>query len=184
MKNYLFGLVVVLVVISSAPVVYSSGEFDTSTYVSSVTDGDTFVTTSEGTIRLADVDAPEFWENYTAYAESKDFLTSLIEGETVYLDIDSLYVTDYGDGNRTVCIAYIDINSTHYLNVNQALVEEGFAIRKDYENDFNPENWSLYVHVNDIPEVPSWIILPLFLVATLLATLVKARGVHSLFSSI
>lgn len=37
-----------------------SGEIDATTIVSQVIDGDTFDTTSEGRIRLADVDAPEF----------------------------------------------------------------------------------------------------------------------------
>ena len=64
---------------------------------------------------------------------------------TVYLDIDSFYVSDnYGTGNRTVCVVYIDFNSTHYLNINQILVKQRLVAIKDVENDFNPNVWAYY----------------------------------------
>jgi endonuclease YncB( thermonuclease family) len=62
MKKYIFSLVLLAILVSSVPMAYCSGEFDVSTVVSSVTDGDTFEATSEGTVRLADVDAPEYYE--------------------------------------------------------------------------------------------------------------------------
>ena len=174
MKDYLFGLVLVLMIISSVPVVYSSGEFDTSTVVSSVTDGDTFETTSEGTVRLADIDAPEYYEY--GYQSAKDFLISLIYGKTVYLDIDDFYRT--GTYGRLICVAYVNYNLTHYLNVNKALLVEGYAEISNYNNEFSPYSWSLYIPKQDIPEFPSWIILPLFLIATLFALIIKKRLFH------
>jgi len=160
-----------LIVISSVPVIYGSGEFDTSTVVSSVTDGDTFETTSEGTVRLADIDAPEYYEY--GYQSSRDFLISIIYGKTVYLDIDDIYRT--GTYGRLICVAYVQINSTHYLNVNKALLVENHAEISNYDNEFNPYSWNLYVPKQDIPEFPSWTVLPLFLVTTLLVILFRTR---------
>jgi hypothetical protein len=94
----------------------------------------------------------------------------------VYLDIDSLYVTDYyGTGDRLVCVVYINYNSTHYLNVNKVLILEGYAVSKEFENDFNPENWTLYVPIEDIPEFPPEIILLFILVASSVVILTKQR---------
>ena len=158
-------------IITNAPVVYCSGEFDAT--VSSVTDGDTFETTSEGTIRLADVNAPETYE--IGYQVSKDYLFSLLYEKTVYLDIDDIYRT--GGFGRLICVVYVSYNATHYLNVNQALIEGNYAETVNYDNEFNPYSWELYVHINDISEFPSWIILPLFLTVTLFAIVIKKRGV-------
>ena len=172
-----FGIIFLVMTVSFAPVVYGSGEIDASTVVSSVIDGNTFETTTEGMIKLADVDTTcHDWDNSTGFISSKSILASLIDGKTVYLEIDSLYVTDYfGTGNRTVCVIYIDFNSTHYLNVNQALVEQGFVISNDYENDFNPDDWTRYIKKKNMSEFPSWIILPLLLVGTLMITVYKKK---------
>ena len=140
--------IIVAILISSIPTVYGSGEFDTSTVVSLVTDGDTFDTTSEGTVRLADVDASEYYEY--GYQSAKDFLISLIYGKTVYLDIDDIYGT--GTYGRLICVAYVTYNSTHYVNINQALLIEGHAEISNYNNEFNPYSWSLYIPKQDIPE--------------------------------
>ena len=129
--------------------------------MSSVTDGDTFETTSEGTIRLADVDAPETYE--VGYQASKDYLFSLLYEKTVYLDIDDIYRT--GGFGRLICVVYVSYNSTHYLNVNQALIEENYAEAKNYDNEFSPYSWELYVHKNDIPEFPSWASLLITVIA-------------------
>ena len=57
-----------------------------------------------------------------------------------------IYVSDnYGTGNRTVCVVYIDFNSTHYLNINQILVKQRLVAIKDVENDFNPNDWVHYI---------------------------------------
>ena len=171
MVKLMFCLFLVLFSGFSLPVVYCSGEFDAETVVISVTDGDTFGTTTEGIIRLADVDAPETYE--VGYQASKDYLFSLIYGNTVYLDIDDLYQT--GGFGRLICVVYVSYNSTHYLNVNQALIEGNYAEPVNYDNEFSPYSWELYVHKNDVPEFPSWIILPLFMVITLLAVITYTR---------
>jgi len=158
-------------IFTNAPVVYCSGEFDATSGVSSVTDGDTFETTSEGTIRLADVDAPETYE--VGYQASKDYLISLLYGKTVYLDIDDIYRT--GGFGRLICVVYVSYNVTHYLNVNQALLEGNYAEPVNYDNEFSPYSWELYVDNNSIPEFPSWMILPLLLVATFSIFIIKKR---------
>jgi endonuclease YncB( thermonuclease family) len=100
-----------------------------------VYDGDSFETTI-GDVRLADIDAPEYNDT------SRDALVALINNEEVFLDVDDRYQTDpYG---RYVCVTYIEVNATHLLNVNQYLVENGFAVITNYNNEFNPASWTLY----------------------------------------
>ena len=68
MNRQIVWILFLFFIITHARVVYCSGEFDATAVVSSVADGDTFGTTSEGTIRLADVDAPETFEvGYDCY---------------------------------------------------------------------------------------------------------------------
>jgi len=155
------------------PVVQSpcSGEIDMTTVVSWVIDGDTFDTTSGERIRLADVDAPEYGE--IGYYEAKNLLISLIYDKEVHLDIDDIYRTDPYD--RLVCMVYLPYNSTHLKNINKALLVEGVAVVKDYENEFNPNTWSLYCPIEAIPEFPSFLILPLFMLATLLVAIFYRR---------
>jgi len=103
--------------------------------------GDTFyVSGLPERVRLADVDAPEL---STAEGQrAKAALEALLLGRRVCLDIDDLYKTDrYG---RFVAVAYLDYNETHWLNVNQWLVERGYAAYVDYLNEFHPP-WPLYV---------------------------------------
>lgn len=91
-----------------------------------------FETTSQGTVRLADVDAPEYSE--MGYQDATDHLTALIYGQRAYLDIDDLYrIGGYG---RLICVVYLQYNSTHYLNVNKALQVEGHAKLHDYNREF------------------------------------------------
>jgi hypothetical protein len=148
-----------------------AGEFDAITVASSITDGDTFETTSEGAIRLADIDAPEYYEY--GYQDARDFLVSLIYGKTVYLDIDDIYGT--GPYGRLICVVYVEHNTTHYINVNKALLVEDHAVIANYDNEFNPYTWALYVHKNEIPEFPSFIALTLFMITTLLAVILYRR---------
>jgi len=155
--------------------VVMAGEFDAITVVSSITDGDTFETTSEGTVRLADIDAPEYYEY--GYQDAKDFLVSLIYGKTVYLDIDDIYRT--GTYGRLICVVYVEHNTTHYINVNKALLAGNYAVIANYDNEFNPSTWTLYVPKSEIPEFPSFIALPLFIIATLLAVIIYRRK-HSM----
>lgn len=141
-----------------------------------VIDGDTLdMTASNGTqyrIRLADVDAPERDEE--GYAESREYLNGLVNGKTVYLDIDDLYVwDDRGNGNRLVCILCIDHNTSHLLNVNEALFQAGHLEKKEYDNEFTPYNWSLYVSKQEIPEIPSTTVIAAIAIATLLTLIYK-----------
>jgi replication factor A1 len=117
-------------------------EFDETTTCTRIIDGDTFVTLI-GTIRLADVDCPE--RDESGYVQAKNALSSLIYDKEVYLDIDDIYRTDYrGTGSRLVCVVYVQTSSTQYLNVNKYLVENSFAIVKNYDNEFSPNSWNLY----------------------------------------
>ena len=148
-----------------------AAEADATTVVSRVIDGDTFDTTSEGRVRLADVDAPEYGES--GYYDAKQFLEDLVDGKTVILDIDDVYETDpYG---RLVCVVYVRHNSTHFVNVNKALLVEGVAVIKNYDNEFSPYTWTLYVHENAVPEFPAFLVLPVFMIITLLVVIVYKR---------
>ena len=151
-----------------------AGEIDATTVVDWVIDGDTFDTTSGYRVRLADIDAPEYGES--GYYDAKDALISLVYGKKVYLDIDDIYETDkYG---RLVCVVYVKSSSTYYKNVNKALLVEGVAVIKNYRNEFNPSTWTLYVHKDVIPEFPSFLVLPLFMIATLTTVIIHAMRTH------
>jgi endonuclease YncB( thermonuclease family) len=136
-----------------------------------VIDGDTFDTSEGYRIRLADIDAPEIDE--LGYLESTEYLELLVEDKTVILNIDSVTGTDpYG---RYVCLVYVEYNSTHCLNVNQALVEGGYAVIDNYtNNEFEPNNWTLYSLTETIPEFTSWNLL-LFLFVTTLCILIITK---------
>ena len=138
-----------------------SGEFDLTAVVDWVVDGDTFNVTSGETIRLADIDTPEYGE--TGYSEAKNFLLNLIEGKTVYIDIDDVSRTDSG-GERIVCVVYVEYNFTHYENVNKALLVESYAVLFDHSNnEFTPSTWVRYIQKTAIPEFPSILFLPLLI---------------------
>ena len=170
MKLTLIGIFALLLFPLFTPVVHGFNEIDTQTQVSSVIDGVTFETINKEIFKLADIEPTcTDIDNATGFITTKILLTSLIEGKTVYLDIDSLYVTDfYGTGNKTVCVAYLDFNSTHYQNVNQALVIQRLVVVNDLDNDFNPEEWPRFIKKQNIPEFPSWIIFLLLLITTII----------------
>jgi hypothetical protein len=68
------------------------------------------------------------------------------------LDVDDVYTYDYsGTGSRLVCVAYVEHNATHLLNVNKALLDGDYAVISNFENEFNPYLWSLY-SLNPIAE--------------------------------
>jgi hypothetical protein len=177
MKLTFVGIFVLVFRASFVPVVYGFVEIDTQTQVTSIIDGVTFETVDEKIFTLADIQPTcTDVDNSTGFISAKSLLDSLIQGKTVYLDIDSLYVTDsYGTDNKTVCVVYLDYNSTHYLNVNQALVAQRLVVVNDLENDFNPNEWTYFTAKQNIPEFPSWLILSLFLTTTLLLTISKNR---------
>ncbi len=117
-------------------------EIDVSAVVYRVVDGDTFDAFPVGRVRLADINAPELGE--ASGAEAKEALSRLALNAEVYLDVDDLEVMDRY--NRLVCVAYVRYNSTHLLNLNEWLLENGYVEAVDYPNEFDPEAWSLYVY--------------------------------------
>lgn len=132
-----------IVSISTPLVVVFAFEVDANGIVTEMKDGDSFVVSGVGEVRLADIDAPEYYEE--GGTASKNYLTSLISGERVYLDVSSMSVKDnYG---RYICVAYLRVESNRYLNINEKLVREGYAEYDNYlNNEFNPNTWSLYVY--------------------------------------
>ena len=136
--------VVGLILISTLLISYVYGEVDKTAFVTRVNDGDTFDISTGERIRLADVDAPEYYEY--GYSEATDYLASLIDGKTVYLDVDDVYIYDYrGTGDRLVCVVYVDYDPIHLINVNEALLEQGYAEISNFDNEFYPYTWSLLI---------------------------------------
>ena len=115
-------------------------EVDLVATVYKVVDGDTFDAFPSGRVRLADINAPELGEE--GGQEAKEALINLVLNKKVYLDVDDLYVMDRY--NRLICVVFVDYNSTHVLNVNKWLIESGYAQITDYENEFDPNMWTLY----------------------------------------
>ena len=183
MRNFkILGLITAVFLLPAALCPAAAGihslEIDLEGIANNVIDGDTFdMTASNGTqyrIRLADVDAPERYEK--GYAESGEYLRGLVSGKSVYLDIDDLYIwDDHGNGNRLVGIIYINHNSSYLLNVNEALFQAGHLLKKEYDNEFTPYNWSLYVSKVEIPEFPSTTIITVVAIAALLLALIFTR---------
>jgi len=131
-----------VLIIAQARSASSLAEIDAAALVYKVIDGDTFDAFPVGRVRLADVDTPERGE--PGYDEAKEFLRLLTYGGRVYLDVDDYGVMDRY--NRLVCVVYVRYNSSHLLNVNLALLIEGLAVISDYDNEFNPYAWTLYVY--------------------------------------
>ncbi len=99
------------------------------------------------TIRFADINAPEISTNEGI--ESKAFLSSLLNNLTdsnLYLDIDDKFIFD--KYNRVVAVVYYKDNN-QLINLNKYLVEQGYAMIKDYDNEFNPSEFKV---INDYNE--------------------------------
>jgi len=88
--------------------------------VQRVVDGDTFITTSGDTIRLAAIDAPEFPDGCLSLA-SKEELESLISEKDV--EIEEAGKDNFG---RLVCFVYLD-----GVMINEFLVGKGLAYFSD-----------------------------------------------------
>lgn len=117
-------------------------EIDAQGTVTYIVDGDTYDMNSVGRVRLADIDCPDQGE--AGCQEAEDYLSSLIYNKLVYVDIDDVYGTDIYD--RTVAVVYVRYNSTHLLNVNKNLLVQGFATIWNFDNEFNPYTWDLFVY--------------------------------------
>ena len=59
------------------------------------------------------------------------------------LDVDDVY--GYGPYGRLICLVYVDFNSIRYVNVNEALLVGDYARVSDYDNEFSPYGWTLFV---------------------------------------
>jgi endonuclease YncB( thermonuclease family) len=173
-KYYIFFFLILLFSQNILLVNCSSGEFQKTVLVEWVIDGDTFRTSDDEHVRLADINTPEV--NQTGYWEATNYMIDLIKNKVVYLDVDNIYTyDDEGQGDRYVCVVYVDFNQSHYLNVNKALLENNLAVIWDHYNEFNPNTWTLYVNKNDIPEFPPWIILPILLIASIVIIVCKKK---------
>ena len=118
-------------------------EIDETTTCIRIFDGDSFVTVF-GEIRLADIDCPDSGD--PGYTQAANALASLILGTPIYLDIDDVSRTDkYG---RYVCMCYVKVSATQYLNVNKYLVDNGYAVVWNHDNEFNPSLWQLYYPID------------------------------------
>jgi hypothetical protein len=149
MFNMSVRLFVLLIITLGVQVISVSGwEIDQTSQVTSVTDGDTFRIPNDR-VRLADINAPE---NGTepGFSIAKYALANMVGGKTVYLDTDQRSGRDpYG---RLMAVVYVGYNSTHYLNVNKALLVQGVAVEDDFtNNEFSPSAWTLYVKYADAP---------------------------------
>ena len=136
-------LCIFLAAVSANPEAAASDwEVDRTGTVHHVIDGDTFDASPVGRVRLADIDTPETGQ--PGAQEATDYLGALVRNRVVYLDVDDLHVTDVYD--RLVAVVYVRFNSTYLVNVNKALLNAELADIRDFDNEFDPAKWTLYVH--------------------------------------
>lgn len=94
------------------------------TYVKRVVDGDTFITGNDERVRLIGIDAPESVKPDTLpepYGpEASAYVKELLEGKTVYMDVD---VSDTDRFDRLLRYIYLADGTF----VNEKLLEEGYA---------------------------------------------------------
>jgi len=138
---FVLALTALLIVAFTVTVVKADTfEIDEEGQVNQVIDGDTFYLKSGDKIRLADIDAPD--SNDPGYQRATDYLADLFNqyGWYVFLDVDNITGTDaYG---RWICVAFVNYNVTHYLNVNRAMIESRNAYIDNYaNNEFDPYTW-------------------------------------------
>jgi len=151
--------ILLFAILINATYTYSSPHIDAVCDVTKIIDGDTIDVRilyvedrfsqkihigGDYRVRFADINAPEL--STTPGVVSKEALMSLLrEGMIVYIDIDDVDVFDkYG---RIVGVVYIKYNSTHLMNINKWLLDHHYAEIMDFNNEFNPYSWSLYVEV-------------------------------------
>jgi len=183
LKGAFFSVVFISITLSAYnPLIRTySIEIDVTTIATYIVDGDTFDVSSGDRIRLADVDTPE--RGQVGFYEASEFLSILIHNKKVYLDIDDIYRWDTY-GNRLVCLVYVDYNATHYLNVNDALLESNLARISNYDNEFSPYVWTLFVQKVSLNKGLKLLCLSAFIggISTLVIYLILKR-IWSLVSS-
>ncbi len=101
-----------------------------------------------GYIRLADIIVPAEKAD-----QAKEYLSNLLLGKIVYLDIDDKNIID--QSGRIVAVVYLPINNTTVLNVNFDLVVKGYAYIFNEANEFNPSTWRLQEKIQSEPEKES-----------------------------
>ena len=151
MRRDMVFLSLLFIVLQAAPIVSCVYvEIDDNAIVYKVVDGDTFDAFPVGRIRLADIDAPDTFD--PGYDDAKSYLSQLVNGKHVYVDVDDDNKMDVY--NRLVCVVYVRENSTHLKNVNKAMLESGHASVDNHANEFNPSSWTLYTYypTTDLPE--------------------------------
>ena len=89
---------------------------DLSCTVSNVIDGDTFVCSNGDTIRLVNIDAPEYPKQCFSL-HSKNYLTKLVNGKKVGLQ-------EVGDDHFGRKVAFVFLDN---ININNILVKDGYA---------------------------------------------------------
>ena len=100
---------------------YPDGYYD----VARIIDGDTFELSDGKAVRLIGINTPEMGERCSS--EAKDYLSSLIHNESVYLEKD---VSETDIYNRLLRYVYID-----GIFVNYKLVDDGYAEAVAYPPD-------------------------------------------------
>ncbi|HIQ13629.1 MAG TPA: hypothetical protein EYH44_04520 [Thermoprotei archaeon] len=188
-RIYLMGIAYLIFTITSIQLVYSSPEV--CGYIDEVVDGDTLWMSIDKVyidrymdfmdeavkVRLADIDAPEL--STPEGLASRDELLRLINeyGNYACLNVDDEYVYDvYG---RVIEILYLSYNATHLLNVNQYLVENGYALYIDYQNEFGLDSFNIYISKNSElvqPSLPDIYII-MFIAIIVAIYLVKRRKI-------
>jgi len=125
--------------------------------VSIVIDGSSFQLGSGEIIKLAAIDTPN--SGLPGYSESKNYLTNLIQGKPVYLDTGVAVTTD--QQGRLLCVVYLDYNSTHYENINMAMIQNGYAAPNgQINNGFDVGTWTWFVLKQASTSSPSPTISP------------------------
>ncbi len=125
--------------------------------VSAIIDGSSFQLSSSETIKLAAINTPTLGQ--AGYSESKNYLTTLIQGKTVILDPGTASITD--QQGRLICVVYLDYNSTHYENINMAMIQNGYAAPDSQNNSgFDPSIWTWFVSKETLTSSPSATITP------------------------
>lgn len=147
-RKILLAMAPVFLLLMSIHTVMSAG-YDFSGRVTWVQNGNTFVLDIENWVRLADISAPN--STQPGYNESKLHLYDLVFNKIVYLDVDD-QLDPYG---RIVCVAYVYYNATHYLNVNKAMLDDGYASQDDFSNKFDPATWTYLVPSDQLQPYPT-----------------------------
>jgi len=146
-KLVTFFAIILFFTLSTTLIINVNAEFS-SALVTYVYNGDTLVVVDnlvdneEREIKLADIKPNDYKSDAIFY------LSEITSGKIVVLDISDTYRFDAV--GRINAIAYVNHNTTHYLNVNKALLDEKVATIWDEPNDFYP-SWSLYIPKNTVP---------------------------------